>query len=62
MLFLISILALVIGAALWWIDEVSFEDDVLDIRWRKRLGFGAAGTALMVLGAAGIIIETITRT
>lgn len=57
MLFLLSVVALIVGACLWWIDEAGFDDDCLDVQWRKRLGVGNVGQALIVLGIAGAVLD-----
>jgi hypothetical protein len=51
----ISLAAIVVGAALWWMDEVGFDEDPLDMRWRRRIGFGHVGIVLMTGGLAGLL-------
>ena len=46
---------IVLGAALWWMDEVGFDEDPLDMRWRRRIGMGNIGVVFMAGGLAGLL-------
>ena len=51
----IFLAAIVLGAALWWMDEIGFDEDSLDMRWRRRIGIGNIGVVFMTVGLAGLI-------
>jgi hypothetical protein len=56
MLFWISLAALLVGAGLFYIDEVSFHDETLIDAHRRRMGVGLVGAVVGALGVAGILL------
>lgn len=53
----ISLAAIIVGAGLFFIEEWAFDDETLDIAYRRRLGIGYLGAGIAMLGVVGVLVQ-----